>query len=127
MLAPLSDETATVASIAIVNFFLIFVANWRAIDDYAGAVDRFFGFQARRHSHLGEFRPAIFIDGELGALPAGNHNLRAIGGQRGTLVKRYFIDAKLLPEGRKNSYQRFADGPGADDVYDLLAGHILSP
>jgi len=38
-------------------------------------------------------------------------------------VKRYFVDSKLLAECGKNADQRFANGSGANDVYDFSLCH----
>ena len=81
--------------------------------------------KARVHAHLDEFLPALFVDGELCALVARDHDLGPVGQERRALVKGHFIDAKLLLESREDADQRFADGSGADDVNDFFCA--MSP
>ena len=95
--AALGDEAAAVAGVLVVKFFLVLIAYRRAVDDHAGALDRFFGFEARLHAHVDEFLPALFVDGELRALVARDHDFGTVGEQRRALVKSHFVDAELAP------------------------------
>ena len=43
--AALGDEASAVAGVFVVKFFFVFIANGRAVDDHAGALDRLFGLE----------------------------------------------------------------------------------
>src|SRR5438309_7019692 len=122
----LGNEATAIAGIFIIELFLVFVANGRAVDDHAGALDRLFRLEAGMHAHLDEFLPTIFVNGELCALFARDRDLGPVGHQRRALVKGDFIDAKLLFESRENADKRFADGSGADDMNNFLLCHWSS-
>src|SRR6266508_5826 len=70
--ASLGDKAAAIAGIFVIDFFLIFIAHGSAVDDHVGALDGLFGLVARHHAHLDNLLPALFVDGELRAVPAGS-------------------------------------------------------
>src|SRR5262245_58057611 len=121
--AALGDETAAVVSVFIIKFLLVFIAYRSAVNDDAGSLNGFFGFEGRLHSHVDEFLPAIFVHRKLGAFTAQHMDFRTVGMQRGTLVERDFVDPELLAKRRKNPNQRLTDSSGSHHMDDLFLSH----
>src|SRR5690348_14976689 len=59
--AALCNKTAPIASVFIVKLFLVFVPYRRAVDNHRSSLDCLLGLVSRRHPHLREFLPAVFI------------------------------------------------------------------
>src|ERR1051325_7245713 len=126
-LAALGDEAAAVSGVAVVELFLVFVSDRRAIDDDAGALERLLRLEVRLHTHLFEFLPPIFVNGELRAFLRERVDLRAVGEERRSFVEGDVVEAPLLAKGGEDADQGLADRPGADYVNDffLCARHAL--
>jgi hypothetical protein len=128
-LAALRDEAAAVAGVFIVELLLVFVADRRAIDDDARALDRLFGLETGLHVHVLELAPAVLVDSQLRAFHRKRVDFGAVGQQRSPLVEGDVVETPLLAKGGENADQRLADRPGTDDMNDFLfCGHgVLSP
>ena len=92
--AALGDESTAVTGVFIVESFLVFIAHGGTVDNDAGSLNGFFGFEGRFHSHVGKLMPAVFVDTELGAFTPQHMDFRTIGDQGRALVERDFVESR---------------------------------